>query len=109
CAPVVISPLIIINPVVTSASQATRPVGSWRNTSSRMLSEIWSAILSGCPSVTDSDVNRNLPCCLIVRSPHMHVVMIALTGKSTAQQCQYCQNSVAATKAAYIDRCLFTP
>ncbi|GAD32870.1 puatative lactoylglutathione lyase [Microbacterium sp. TS-1] len=23
-----------------------------------MLSEIWSQILSGCPSVTDSDVNR---------------------------------------------------
>jgi hypothetical protein len=25
--------------------------------SSRMASETWSAILSGCPSVTDSDVN----------------------------------------------------
>src|SRR5436305_10150949 len=28
-------------------------------TASRMPSEIWSAILSGWPSVTDSDVNRN--------------------------------------------------
>src|SRR4029077_11104084 len=29
-------------------------------TSSRTASEIWSAILSGWPSVTDSDVNRKL-------------------------------------------------
>jgi hypothetical protein len=28
-------------------------------TASRTPSEIWSATLSGCPSVTDSDVNRN--------------------------------------------------
>ena len=45
-------------PVVTRVSHATRPCGSWRITSSRMESEIWSATLSGCPSVTDSDVNR---------------------------------------------------
>src|SRR3954447_25887925 len=45
-------------PVVTRVSQATRLVGSWRRTSSRTASEIWSATLSGWPSVTDSDVNR---------------------------------------------------
>src|SRR5580704_2131828 len=55
---VVISPATTTNPVVTSVSQATRPLGSWRITSSSTASEIWSAILSGCPSVTDSDVNR---------------------------------------------------
>src|SRR5260370_17844490 len=47
-------------PVVTRVSQATRPLGSCFRTSSRTASEIWSAILSGWPSVTDSDVNRNL-------------------------------------------------
>src|SRR5487761_277433 len=45
-------------PVVTSVSQATRPIGSSFITASRMASEIWSAILSGWPSVTDSEVNR---------------------------------------------------
>ena len=41
------SPEIITKPVVTSVSHATRPVGSSRRISSRMASEIWSAILSG--------------------------------------------------------------
>ena len=39
-----------------SVSQATRPCGSLARTASRTESEIWSAILSGWPSVTDSDV-----------------------------------------------------
>src|ERR1041384_3853853 len=43
-------------PVVTSVSQATRASGSGPRIASRTASEIWSAILSGCPSVTDSDV-----------------------------------------------------
>src|SRR5215475_12446336 len=60
CALVVISPATTASPVVTSVSQATRPFGSWRMTSSSTESEIWSAILSGCPSVTDSDVNKKL-------------------------------------------------
>ena len=54
-----ISPLTTIRPVFTSVSHATRPYGSSRSTASSTPSEIWSAILSGCPSVTDSDVNRN--------------------------------------------------
>src|ERR1700690_1148632 len=58
CADVVISPATTTSPVVTSVSQATRPFGSWRITSSSTASEIWSAILSGWPSVTDSEVNR---------------------------------------------------
>src|SRR5215213_11855349 len=53
-----ISPDTTTRPVFTSVSHATRPVGSSRMTASRMPSEIWSAILSGWPSVTDSEVNR---------------------------------------------------
>src|SRR5437016_11079307 len=55
---VVISPAMTTKPVAVSVSQATRLVGSSVRQASRMASEIWSAILSGCPSVTDSDVNR---------------------------------------------------
>src|SRR5918997_157941 len=56
---VVISPEITTRPVFTSVSQATRPPGSLAITASRTPSEIWSAILSGWPSVTDSEVKRN--------------------------------------------------
>src|SRR5215210_8127626 len=52
---------MIASPVVTSVSHATRPTGSWARMASRMESEIWSAILSGWPSVTDSDVKRWRP------------------------------------------------
>src|SRR5437660_6438268 len=55
---VVISPETTTRPVLTSVSQATRPRGSSAITASSTPSEIWSAILSGWPSVTDSDVNR---------------------------------------------------
>src|SRR4051794_9102264 len=55
-----ISPATTTRPVVTSVSQATRPIGSSVRTASRIESEIWSAILSGWPSVTDSDVKRKL-------------------------------------------------
>src|SRR3954470_3823252 len=57
---VVISPATTTRPVVISVSQATRPSGSCARTASRTESEIWSAILSGWPSVTDSDENRNV-------------------------------------------------
>src|SRR5436189_132322 len=46
-----------MRPVVTSVSQATRPSGSSASTASRIASEIWSAILSGCRSGT----TRSLP------------------------------------------------
>src|SRR5262245_9940793 len=55
-----ISPATTTRPVVMSVSQATRPIGSSARTASRTESEIWSAILSGWPSVTDSEVNRKL-------------------------------------------------
>ena len=50
-------PVAPIRPVVMHA-QATRPLGSTAKMASRTASEIWSQTLSGCPSVTDSDVNR---------------------------------------------------
>jgi hypothetical protein len=52
-----ISPATTTSPVVSRVSQATRPRGSSSRIASRMASEIWSAILSGWPSVTDSEVN----------------------------------------------------
>src|SRR6202022_339448 len=45
-------------PVAVRVSQATRLAGSSDRQASRMASEIWSASLSGWPSVTDSDVKR---------------------------------------------------
>src|SRR6202521_5779799 len=42
-----------------AVSQATRAWGSWASMPSRTASETWSQTLSGCPSVTDSDVRRN--------------------------------------------------
>jgi hypothetical protein len=55
---VVISPATTTSPVVTSVSHATRPLGSSVRTASRTESETWSATLSGCPSVTDSEVKE---------------------------------------------------
>src|SRR5579863_4501221 len=55
---VVISPAITTRPVAVRVSQATRLVASSARQASRMATEIWSAILSGWPSVTDSEVNK---------------------------------------------------
>ena len=57
---VVTSPATTTSPVVTRHSTATRLFGSCRSSSSSTESLIWSAILSGCPSVTDSEV-KSLP------------------------------------------------
>src|SRR5271169_1705704 len=46
------------SPVVIKVSQATRLKGSSARQASTMASDIWSAILSGWPSVTDSEVNK---------------------------------------------------
>src|SRR6266702_2768365 len=46
-------------PLVIAVSQATRAAGSCPSIPSRTASDTWSQILSGCPSVTDSDVSRN--------------------------------------------------
>src|SRR3712207_4033918 len=45
-------------PVVIMVSTATRLRGSCASMASRIESLIWSAILSGWPSVTDSEVKR---------------------------------------------------
>src|SRR6266567_3838004 len=54
-----ISPATTTSPVVISVSQAQRACSSSLNTASSTASETWSAILSGWPSVTDSEVKRN--------------------------------------------------
>ena len=58
CADVEISPMIMTRPVVVTVSQATLPIGSFSRIASSTASEIWSQILSGWPSVTDSDVKK---------------------------------------------------
>src|SRR5919205_2024205 len=67
-----ISPETTTRPVLTRVSQATRPYGSSRSTASSTVSEIWSAILSGWPSVTDSDVNRNVRSAIGARLASLH-------------------------------------
>src|SRR5882672_8874496 len=68
---VVISPATTTRPVVISVSQATRLSGSFPSAASRTPSEIWSAILSGWPSVTDSEVKRNVRSAMRVRLPSL--------------------------------------
>ena len=49
----------ILDAIIAQDGTATWPVNlSWAMMVSKIPSEIWSAILSGCPSVTDSEVNR---------------------------------------------------
>ena len=55
-----ISPMQSTMPVSTMVSHATRALLSCSRIASSTASEIWSQILSGCPSVTDSDVNKVL-------------------------------------------------
>src|SRR5919107_3416804 len=55
-ASVVTSPATWTSPVVAMVSTATRDSGSLSSRASRIASLIWSQILSGCPSVTDSEV-----------------------------------------------------
>ena len=50
--------MTITIPVVVQVSHATRLIGSCSINASRMASEMASHILSGCPSVTDSEVNN---------------------------------------------------
>ena len=90
-----ISPMHSTMPVATVVSQATRALLSCSRIASSTASEIWSQILSGCPSVTDSDVKRVLairfvPFCLVgivskkdtlagcpklfVQTPHLSVI-----------------------------------
>src|SRR5579864_6404555 len=55
---VVTSPMTTHRPFVMAVSHATRACASWSSIPSRTASETWSQILSGWPSVTDSEVSR---------------------------------------------------
>ena len=68
CAFVIISPVTRMKPVQLAVSHATRLIGSCSIHASRMASEMASHILSGCPSVTDSDVNNNFSFCSFLSS-----------------------------------------
>ena len=59
CAFVVISPVTRMKPVQLAVSHATRLIGSCCMHASSIASDTASQSLSGCPSVTDSDVNNN--------------------------------------------------
>src|SRR5207244_5525799 len=82
---VVISPATTAMPVVTSVSQATRAAGSLAMIASMTASEILSAILSGCPSVTDSEV-KTWRCAGISRSDRRLSVQ-ASGGPGAGQPC----------------------
>src|SRR5258707_9851724 len=83
-------------PVAVKVSQATRLKESSARQASRIASEIWSAILSGWPSVTDSDVNKNfsreandLPPKIshdLYREPPLRTLPERLPKKSTRKQ-----------------------
>src|SRR5690348_3557877 len=55
---VVTSPMTTHNPLVIAVSHATRACRSCASMPSRTASETWSQTLSGCPSVSDSEVRR---------------------------------------------------
>src|SRR5919204_1095436 len=55
---VVTSPMTTQSPLVIAVSHATRACSSWASMPSSTASETWSQILSGWPSVTDSEVRR---------------------------------------------------
>src|SRR5581483_8971750 len=69
---VVISPITTTRPVVHAVSQATRPCGSSFMIASSTASEIGSHILSGWPSVTDSEVS-------VSEGAVMNVVVISMS------------------------------
>src|SRR3954463_1041868 len=78
---VVTSPATCTWPVVISVSTATRLRGSCARSASRMPSLIWSAILSGWPSVTDSEVNRRRA-----------TVLLSYVDDNVSRQCSHREN-----------------
>jgi len=64
-------------PVFVATSQSTREIGSCSKQASSTASDIWSQSLSGCPSVTDSEVNT-------VRGEVMNVRLTVFLLKSYA-------------------------
>src|SRR5699024_12251107 len=70
CVLVLIYPATYSIPVVTVVSQATVACGSFSNNASSIESDIWSHILSACPSVTDSDVDK----CLAISLYHLSFI-----------------------------------
>src|SRR5829696_6326571 len=72
-------------PVVMRVSTATRLRGSCSSIASRIESLIWSAILSGWPSVTDSEVKRRRGTRFSLRSVAARGARVRLVGGPTAE------------------------
>src|SRR3989344_2827519 len=73
---VVTSPATMTKPVVVRVSMATRDMGSCAINASRIASEIWSQILSACPSVTLSEVMKYFPLVVMFFSLLIHCFYI---------------------------------
>src|ERR1700722_821654 len=82
---VVTSPATCTCPVVISVSTATRLAGSSLIIASRTASLIWSAILSGWPSVTDSEVKSRRATVVSVRNKSTVSVEFSRKCPATAQ------------------------
>src|SRR5579884_474968 len=94
---VVISPATTTRPVVRRVSHATRLVESTARAASRTASDIWSATLSGCPSVTDSEVNwwrRGIAILLVLA-----LVLGAGPGRQAGRRAAASSNTARATSA----------
>src|SRR6266566_1574382 len=85
-APVVISPASTTILSLTRVSAATREVLSWARIASSTASEIWSATLSGCPSDTDSDVNRKslIARRLLIGRPQGYQTLVSIPQRPSA-------------------------
>src|SRR5690348_16141552 len=105
----VISPATTIRPVVSRVSQATRDSGSPARAASRTASEIWSAILSGCPSVTDSDVKRKLsiaPSVSVVQRPAGSIAVRPSLRPCLVGELAKRLDPILPTAASIVKRCL---
>src|ERR1700735_3633716 len=95
-------------PVAVKVSAATRLYGSCSRQASRSASETWSAILSGWPSVTDSEVNkkRSLNFRLL---PIQGIVLICPSRKrSSAETPLECKNILQLGRLPLVDGCACT-
>src|SRR4030066_340059 len=81
-AEVVMSPAMTHRPVVSKVSHATRACLSWVRIASSTASDTWSAILSGCPSDTDSDVKMKSFC---MTAPVVVPITDCVTGSGDQQ------------------------
>ncbi|MBA7585066.1 hypothetical protein ES708_27036 [subsurface metagenome] len=86
---VVISPPTRTRPVVVNVSQATRESGSCERARSSTASDIWSHILSGCPSPTLSEVNTKSFLAINLLPPAIVLIQKNLCCQSTGSEIRF--------------------